>query len=182
MPEIVIKQTPIKRLLYFIISIILLLMGFFLFKSYFIDGINDKGYLIEALLGFFLLVIGLVIFLTVIFKRRPKLIINKEGINDKLSIDSLGFIPWSDIENINIIEVAKQNFISLKIVNFNDKIKRLSHYKQTIYRLGMDIKLIYQSDYNELVISTMYTSYSIDQLFNILNKYHQEYSKNLRGE
>jgi hypothetical protein len=182
MPEIVIKQKPIKRILYFVISIMLFLIGFILLKSYFMIGADDRGYLIEGLLGIAFIGIGLIILLTIIFKRMPRLIINKEGIIDKLSMDSLGFIPWSDMGNIQLIEVAKQSFISIKIVNFNDKMKKLSKYKQTLNRWGLDIKIIYKSDYDDIIISSMYTNYETKELLDIMEKYRQEYKKNRKSE
>ncbi|WP_120498672.1 STM3941 family protein [Kiloniella sp. EL199] len=50
----------------------------------------------------------------------PGLIFNKEGIIDNSSGVSVGFIPWKDITDIKISQIAHQKFISI-VVNHPEK-------------------------------------------------------------
>lgn len=56
-------------------------------------------------------------FILKIFSQKPLLVISTDGIVDNASGVRIGFIPWSEIEGIQIIRVAKQRFLSIAVVH-----------------------------------------------------------------
>lgn len=58
-----------------------------------------------------------VFFILKTFSQRPLLVISSDGIVDNASGIRIGFIPWSEVEDIRIIGVAKQRFLSITVVH-----------------------------------------------------------------
>lgn len=66
---------------------------------------------------------------------RPLVIVNKEGIYDNSSATAVGFIPWSNIENMYIKTSVGNKFIQ---INLKNKIKNRDCVYITLYSTGID--------------------------------------------
>ena len=56
-----------------------------------------------------------IIFVKSIFNNQPLLMVDQHGITDHSSALALGFVPWQDIENIQLRHMLNQTFISVSV-------------------------------------------------------------------
>lgn len=64
-------------------------------------------------------------------QNKPVLIVNSNGMIDHSTIVSIGFISWSEIQNISLWRLSPiQTFIILDVTNFKRIINRLPAYKR----------------------------------------------------
>ncbi|MDY3024821.1 STM3941 family protein [Streptococcus hyovaginalis] len=56
-----------------------------------------------------------IIFVKRIFNNQPLLMVDQHGITDHSSALALGFVPWQDIENIQLRHMLNQTFISVSV-------------------------------------------------------------------
>ncbi|MGT2832276.1 STM3941 family protein [Streptococcus halotolerans] len=75
-------------------------------------SVQLAGLLSIAFFGF-----CLVMYIKRIFRTHPLLIIDEQGITDHSSALAIGFIPWKDIENIEIRHMFNQIFISVEVTS-----------------------------------------------------------------
>ena len=59
--------------------------------------------------------------------KKPGLIIDQEGITDNSSALAAGFIPWSDVDEIRIMEVMNQRFLMVIVNNPEQYINRATN-------------------------------------------------------
>jgi hypothetical protein len=67
---------------------------------------------------------------------KPGLVIDDRGIIDNSSGLSAGYILWSDVENISVVEIQKQRLLMLEVKNPQDYISRQGNL---LKRKGMEI-------------------------------------------
>jgi hypothetical protein len=85
--------------------------------------------------GFF----GITIFKK-LFDKSPGLIISADGITDNSGGLPAGFIPWSDITAVKVIEVNNQRLLNLVVKNPHEYIQRQkSALKRMIMKKNLDI-------------------------------------------
>lgn len=63
-----------------------------------------------------------------IMSNKPGLIISQVGIDDNSGGRALGLIPWSDIEEINVMEVRQQKFMVLILNNPDEHINNTTNF------------------------------------------------------
>lgn len=102
---------------------------------------------------------------------KPGLIINEQGLIDNSSAVSAGFIPWDDIESIQMLTLNRQDFIQIKVSNPQDYIdQQKSSFKRKLMQLN-------QSTYGSPINITANTlKISSEELFAII-KEHLEQQK-----
>jgi hypothetical protein len=99
-----------------------------------------------------------------LFDNKPGLIINKEGILDNSSGVSSGQIAWQDIQDITVLEIARQKIILIKVSNPDDYIARQkSRFKRKI------IKLNYDNFQTPIQITANGLKCSFDDLFEMIS-------------
>lgn len=59
-----------------------------------------------------------------LFDNKPGLIIDSKGLIDNSSGLSAGYILWTDVENISVVEIQKQRLLMLEVKNPQDYINR----------------------------------------------------------
>ncbi|HLO82045.1 MAG TPA: STM3941 family protein [Chitinophagaceae bacterium] len=70
-----------------------------------------------------------------LFDRKPGLIIDSKGVIDNSSGLSAGYILWTDVENISVVEIQKQRLLMLEVKNPQDYINRQGNL---LKRKGME--------------------------------------------
>ncbi len=73
---------------------------------------------------------GALIFLRQLTDRRPRLIIDPQGVFDRTL--GIGWIVWSDILDLQLFSIQGQPFIGLKLINESDYLARLSPLKRKL--------------------------------------------------
>ena len=109
------KRFPIVFLGGLIVSVLLIMLIADTVKHF-----NDEGYYNSIYLGTFiglsiwilaLTTLAFLEYIKTIFNKKAVLTISGNGINDNLSIFSVGNISWADITDIKIITVLKTKFL-----------------------------------------------------------------------
>ena len=100
--------------------------------------------------------------------KTPGLIINNQGVTDNSSGVSVGLIPWDDIKEINVTNVANQKFLMLVVKNPDEYINR---QKGFIKKKAMQMN--YKSYGSPISISANGLKCNFNELFRILqNKFN----------
>lgn len=115
----------------------------------------------------FFLFLSLIEYLKTSFDKKACLIINKNGIDDNLSIFSYGMIEWKELTKIEMRNHMNTNFLVLKVINNErylvDKNLIIKFVlRKYIKRFGTPI-----------IISENKIAYDIIELNNLLNRYFQ---------
>ena len=160
------KRIPIAFLIGLIASILLILLIVDTIKNSY-----DKAYYNfiywGTYLGLFIWVFGLTIFafldyLKTLIDKDAVLTIAENGVNDNLSIFSVGDINWTDITDIRIITVLKTNFLVIGVANPQLFINRKSKFKQRT------LKSFFKKFGSPIVISQKRIDYDLVELKDIL--------------
>ena len=94
---------------------------------------------------------------------KPGLIIDDKGLIDNSSGLSAGYVPWSDIEEISVIEIQGQQLIMLHVINPQ---KYIDSQKNALKRKGMELN--HKMYRTPIFITTNGLKISFDKLFALL--------------
>ena len=128
------KRFPIVFLIGLIVSVLLIILIVDTVKHFHDKGYDNSIYL-GAFIGLSIWILGLTIFaflefIKTMFDKSAMLTISDNGINDNLSIFSVGNINWTDISDIKITTVLKVNFLVIGVTDPQSFIDRKSKLKQ----------------------------------------------------
>lgn len=126
-----IKSSPVKLFLLSLLAAAFVALGVFL--VFVVANDTDDDWLRVMVVGWASIIFfgfGLIVFLVRLFDRRPRIILDDEGIEDK-SLD-VGKIIWSDIEAAYPNGVLSSKFISLKVRDADKYLRRTSESKQKL--------------------------------------------------
>lgn len=125
MQEIKLYNSIGKNLLYLLICSIFVAIGIWMVLS------SDETFdFVMGIAGSLFFVIGVVVLPFRLFDRRPRIIINDEGIFDR-TLD-VGTIEWRDIKRAYLQSVHGTEFISLDLKAKNKYLQRISKTKAKI--------------------------------------------------
>ncbi|UUV22575.1 STM3941 family protein [Paenimyroides aestuarii] len=170
--EIPLSKTKMTRT--FIGSIIFVILGvWFLVNPPELNnpilGNSVVIYVIGLLSIVFFGFIGIMIFRK-LFDKKAGLIINQDGIIDNTSGLSIGFIPWSEIQEISSTQVMNQKFISIVLKNPEAFMEKISN---PIQKNAM--KMNYKTSDSPISISSNALKTDFNKLFNLLKEKMNEY-------
>ena len=100
---------------------------------------------------------------------KPGLVIDDAGLTDNSGGLSAGYIPWTDIQNVAVLEIHNQKLIMLEVKNPQDYIGR---QKSFLKRKAMELN--YKMYGTPLSITTNGLKTSFDSLLTILMDRFQE--------
>ncbi len=164
---------PVNRKRFPIVMLGGLLLSF-LFIFFLIDPLkhfNDEGYdnsiYLGVLIGASLTIFAVTIlstleYLKTLFDKNAALTITDEGINDNLSIFSVGDISWTEITDIKVMTALKTNFLVVGVTNPQSFIDRKSIFKRRT------LKKFLKKFGSPIVISQKRVDYNLNDLKNIL--------------
>ena len=162
------KRFPIVFLIGLIVSVLLILLVADTVKHF-----NDKGYDNSMYLGPFiglsiwaltLTIFAFLEYIKTMFDKSAVLTITESGINDNLSIFSVGNISWTDITDIKITTALKTNFLVIGVTDPHSFIDRKSKLKQR------PLKSFLKRFGSPVVISQKRIDYELTDLKQILLK------------
>jgi hypothetical protein len=160
------KRFPIVFLVGLIVSVLLIILVVDKVKHF-----NDKGYINSIYLGAFiglsiwalaLTIFAFLEYIKTMFDKSALLTISDNGINDNLSIFSVGNISWTDITDIKITTAIKTNFLVIGVTDPQLFIKRNSKLKQ------QPLKSVLKKVGSPIVISQKRIDYDLTDLKEIL--------------
>ncbi|CAM2793038.1 membrane protein [Streptococcus acidominimus] len=106
---IIIPSRKLGNIIYALGSLIFVILGLILLLT---------ADILPILVGLFAIAFfgwGFIIFVKRIFNNQPLLMVDQHGITDHSSALALGFVPWQDIENIQLRHMLNQTFISVSV-------------------------------------------------------------------
>jgi len=102
--------------------------------------------------------------------KKPGLIINSQGITDNSSGISVGLIPWTEIQEIKVLEVMNQKFLMFIVSNPQNYLDKATN---PLKRNAM--KMNYKSYGSPISISSHVLQTNFDDLQKLLIKKMKEY-------
>lgn len=102
--------------------------------------------------------------------KKAGLIINRQGIIDNSSGVSAGLIPWTDIQEITIVQVMHQKFLMVIVKNPQEYLYRVA---SPVKRSAM--KMNYKSYGSPISISANALQTDFDKLHKLMNEKMNEY-------
>lgn len=117
---IIIPSNKLGNLFYAVISFLFVFVGFFMCLI--------PDILIQFIGVIAILFYGLcfVTFLKRIVNKTPILLINDLGVSDHSTAIAIGFIPWQDIEAIQLTSLFNQTFISISVKDQQSYLKKMT--------------------------------------------------------
>lgn len=103
-------------------------------------------------------------YLKAMFDKNAVLTITDEGVNDNLSIFSVGNIPWTEITNINIAAGIRTHFLVIVVRDPEPFIERKAKFKQR------PLKIFLRKFGSPIVISQKRIEYNLVDLKELLLK------------
>lgn len=171
--EKIIEQDKSKVMLIATGAVIFLILGitFVSLGPEFITNHFSQRYNYPTLIyatGFGLIVFGglmVVISIIKIFDKSPGLILNPKGFDDNSTLLSCGFVPWSEVENLQKQEFRHQINISVTVKNP----EKYANQGNILQKLAKRANLRLSG--TPIHISPNYLKIESDRLFNLLKEY-----------
>jgi hypothetical protein len=167
MDEITIELSKKKMLIYFLCSIVFVIIGILLIfnPNNFITPISNKVPVIELIGSIGVLVFGFtaILLLKKILDKKFGLIISNKGIYDNSSSSSVGLIEWDDIIGIDILDQNSDRGIVLRVDNEQ---KYLSRIKSPIIRYNMKASIKWYK--SPLIITSVNLKIDDDKLLKVI--------------
>lgn len=102
-----------------------------------------------------------------LFDRKPGLILNSAGITDNASSLSVGLIPWSDVEGVEIFEIQSQKLLIIKVKEPQKYFDRGNSLNRGLNKGGFNG--------NPIGISSITLKISIPELADLIDQYQRKY-------
>ena len=170
MEDIVIEELRVKAYRICLAGIVMLIASIALWWF----GVNESSWLYTAVgvVGTIFFGIGSIVAFGRAVKEKPLLTIKWDGINDTSSASAVGFIPYSEIERLEIINIFGQRVIGVTPKNINNFVAKLSKGKQRAAK--MNIKMNYPPVSIRLDTAKDMT---IEDIFSLLEKRFSDYKR-----
>ena len=104
-------------------------------------------------------------------QNRTFLIINKEGIEDKSELYSIGIMKWNDIQEINIKGKNSNKAVEIQLKNMNEIMTKRPWYKRFMLRVS---KMTRNSS---VYINFDDSEYTLEEAIKILDKNTRQYMR-----
>lgn len=151
------RQTKVFRIL--MLSFLLMTISITLW----IIGLKERKALLSmiGLLQSVIFSISFLIYLTKILQKKPLITITFDGIIDSTSDNSVGYIPFGDIENFLIVNKPNVKVIGIVPKNEEIFIRKLSPIKQEIARTNVAKQMpplsLYLDNAKDMSLEDIYT-------------------------
>lgn len=100
-----------------------------------------------------------------LFDTRPGFIVDNDGITDNSSMFALGFVPWEDVLELNVISVANQRIIMVLVKDPDGYIRR-----QPNALARRTASMNYRSYGSPVAITANALKTKFDDLYQLINK------------
>jgi len=156
-----------RKILRSVLAVLLgLLMTFACFAILYFDDFFEVDDWMRAVSAFGVVFFALctLAIIKVRFKNRNVLIVNNEGITDYSSSIALGFIPWSDVEELYITKVNDVKFIEVAIKNEERYLEKLKGWQRKA--IGINRKMGQQV----VLINLTFTGHDPEEVLNVMQE------------
>lgn len=117
MQEVKLYNSIMKNLLFLLICLVFVISGFWMVST----STNNINFII-GIISILFFGLGLIMFPKQILDRKPRIIINDEGIYDRTL--KVGIIEWRDINDAYLQSISGSEFISLVLTDNNKYLQR----------------------------------------------------------
>jgi hypothetical protein len=164
------KRLPIVPLIGLVISALLIWTISDKFRPWNETGFNESLY-VGAYCGLLFWIgaatlFSLVDYFRALLTKKANLTIDESGINDNLSIFSVGNINWADIKDIKLKIALKTDFLVIEVTDPQSYITRKSRLTQK------PLKSLFKKFGSPIAISQKRVSYKLDELKDIIDMLH----------
>ncbi len=120
--ELIVEQSMPKTLLMFVGSIMFVTLGIIFINlephDVFVVVVSCFSIIFFGICGYFIL--------NKLLNPKPVMIIDKDGITDNSTMFAVGFIPWENISQVDMITFGGNKMITIKLFNEDKILKDLS--------------------------------------------------------
>jgi hypothetical protein len=110
-----------------------------------------------------------------LFDSKPGLVLSSAGMLVNSSADSVGLIPWSDVEGFGTYELHKQRLLVVKLVAPDKYVLAGGPLRQALRRANMRMVG------SPIAISANTLKISFDELVKLCSTYRETYARGRRG-
>ncbi|WP_346913363.1 STM3941 family protein [Clostridium sp.] len=167
MNEVIVKEDKKKGIKLLILGFIMMIVSIYVL----IIGITEIKIIYSIIGTISTIFFGICfIFLIVsILDNNPILLIGEDGITDRSTASSVGFIAWQEIRSIYVQKSFNQKFIGISIYDLNNFMKRISPIKRIIIKINLML------NYAPLSISLDTADMEFNDVLSLLQKRLEEY-------
>jgi len=156
----VIIKLIMSGFLFVVVGIVLILLG-----------PEDGEMLIIGWLSIIFFGLGVIILIIRFFSFKPILIVNDFGITDNSTAIAAGFIPWSNVKSIDLIDVAGVAYISLDLYDKEGYLAKTSKFKQKVVEVNKEL------GFEVVLINLQTISEDPEEVFNRIIELANKYGK-----
>lgn len=162
MNDIIIRESISKVVKTIIWGIVFIFLG----SWYSFVGVFDNIiiYLIIGMLILLVCITGLCFIIKNVIYKRALLTINDNGINDRSTVSSVGFVDWRNIKSVYKLEKFKQKFLAIDVVDLNKVVNNISPLKKFIIKLNLKLK------YPVICINLDTADMELDEVLKIISR------------
>ena len=104
-----------------------------------------------------------------IFDEKPGLVLNSSGLVDNASPAAAGFIPWSEVLGLGVLEIQKQKTLVVAVRDPEKYIDRGGALKRALNRAN------HKLTGSPVAISSVALKIDFSELVSLFNRYHRKY-------
>jgi hypothetical protein len=169
MKELVIFAKRGKQILYGILCFIFVAISGLLLIIGVMESGNDSWKLIlGGGLGFTFFGLCLVYYVKSMFKRKPALIVNQEGLIDQSTYIGAGLVRWDEIADIDFVSFGGQTYLGIYTMDPDLIVDRSSPFKKMLNRMNKGLLA------TQVNIPVKILDCSMDELVETISKYWQK--------
>ena len=174
MGKVIIYHKRSSQILFLLGSLVFIVSGIWI-----IFGNFNLLHKIAGIVAILFFGYGAVFFVKGMISPTPLLIIDENGITDNSTASSVGYIPWEDVVNISKVvtavvgvKMASGRYIAVDVKDINKYTDKASPLAAKMMSANMSL------GYHPINIALYLADRKLEDVFEILNKYFDEYKKN----
>ncbi|WP_042148720.1 STM3941 family protein [Paucisalibacillus sp. EB02] len=137
MNQLVIYAKRGKQILYGILCFIFVAVsGLLLIIGFTENGSDSFKLIIAGALGFTFFGLCMVYYVISMFKRKPALIVNQEGIIDQSTYIGAGLVKWDEIADVDFVSFSGQTYLGIYTLDPELIVERSSSFKKMLNRMN----------------------------------------------
>ncbi|GAA0774189.1 hypothetical protein GCM10008908_23620 [Clostridium subterminale] len=172
MNEVIVKEDKKKGIKLLILGFIMMIVSIYVLMIGLIE--TKPIYLIIGIISTVFFCTCFIFVIKCMLNSMPLLLIGEDGITDRSTASSVGFIAWQEIQSIYVQKSFNQRFIGISIYDLNNFMKRISPIKRIIIKINLML------NYAPLSISLDTADMEFNDVLSLLQKRLEEYrSRNI---
>lgn len=138
MNEVIIKEDKKKGIKLLVLGFIMVLTSIYVLMIGLIE--TKPIYLIIGIISTVFFCTCFIFVIKCMLSSMPLLLVGEDGVTDRSTVSSVGFIAWEEIQSIYVEKNFNQRYIGISVYDLNEVMKRISLLKKIVIKINLMLR------------------------------------------